>query len=290
MIKLKKDIAYQELLDKLAGLNSLKKKENEATTRLRAIDTLLFDILKWDKSEIEAEKYCRQEGYADYVFHINNNLTLVLEAKKAGTSFILPDKAFTERPYVFGLFSKECPEAYKALQQVIGYAASLGARYVAISNGHQWIFTIPYVPNQPLEKRLVYIFESFEALLERFSLFCDCFSREGLHLNLGKKYLLDTLQQPAPAKLSSKVSGYPVASVRNVYQNEITYILLDDSLHEIYSGRNDINSRLDRTEKFISYLDTCSKHIQNPELESCWSEIRNKANGNITKIREALSR
>jgi len=83
----KKDIAYQELINKLSDLKSLTKAENEATTRLRIINTILFDILNWDKTQIETEKYCRQEGYADYVFHINNNPYLVLEAKKTGTSY-----------------------------------------------------------------------------------------------------------------------------------------------------------------------------------------------------------
>ncbi len=148
----KKDIAYQELINKLSDLKSLTKAENEATTRLRIINTILFDILNWDKTQIETEKYCRQEGYADYVFHINNNPYLVLEAKKTGTSFILTDKVFEKRPYAFGLFSKECSKASEAFQQVIGYAATLGARYVAISNGHQWIFSLTYVPNQPLAR------------------------------------------------------------------------------------------------------------------------------------------
>ena len=37
---------------------------SEATTRLRAIDVVLFDVLGWDRTEVEAEKYCRTEGYA----------------------------------------------------------------------------------------------------------------------------------------------------------------------------------------------------------------------------------
>ena len=41
---------------------------NEDTTRLRAIDTILFDVLRWDKALTETEKYVRAQGYADYVY------------------------------------------------------------------------------------------------------------------------------------------------------------------------------------------------------------------------------
>ena len=40
-----------------------------------------------------------------------------------------------------------------------------------------------------------------------------------------KKELLDTLKQPAPPKLSSRIPGYPLKADRNIYQNEISYIL-----------------------------------------------------------------
>ncbi len=59
---------------------------------------------------------------------------------------------------MFGILATECLPATKALQQAIGYAATLGARYVAISNGHQWLLTLTFVPDQPLESRLVYVF------------------------------------------------------------------------------------------------------------------------------------
>lgn len=54
---------------------------NEATTRMRAIDTVLFDVLGWDRLRVETEKYCRGEGYADYAFFQNRAVCLVLEAK-----------------------------------------------------------------------------------------------------------------------------------------------------------------------------------------------------------------
>jgi hypothetical protein len=126
---------------------------------------------------------------------------------------------------MFGILATECLPATKALQQAIGYAATLGARYVAISNGHQWLLTLTFVPDQPLESRLVYVFESIDAIGARYQNFWDCFSPEGLEHNNVIKDLLDTLKLPAPAKLSSFLPGYPTPATRNVFQNEISYIL-----------------------------------------------------------------
>jgi hypothetical protein len=88
------DISYNNFTSKLPILQSLTKLENESTTRLRAIDTILFEALSWDKRVVETEKYCRKEGYADYVFLVNNSPTLVVEAKRSGIDFLLPDRVF----------------------------------------------------------------------------------------------------------------------------------------------------------------------------------------------------
>ena len=52
------DISCRELQAKISELKTLTKLENESTTRLRAIDTILFDILAWEKKAVDLEKYC----------------------------------------------------------------------------------------------------------------------------------------------------------------------------------------------------------------------------------------
>lgn len=239
------DIAYTELVSKTPTLREKIAENNEASTRLRAIDTILFDILLWDKNDVEVEKYCRASGYADYVFFLNGKPLLVLEAKREGVEFLLEGKIYKDRPYQFGLLAKECPSASAALQQAIGYAAVLGSRYVAISNGHQWIFTLSFVADQLLENRLVYVFESFEGLRDKFSSFCKCFNKEGLSSNNISRELLDNLKLPAPAKLSSQIPGYPQVSGRNVYQNELSYIL--DYVWQVMS----------QSESSVTFVENC---------------------------------
>ncbi len=54
---------------------------NEDTTRLRAIDTILFDVLGWKKAQVETERHVRATGFADYFFETEYAHSLVLEAK-----------------------------------------------------------------------------------------------------------------------------------------------------------------------------------------------------------------
>lgn len=130
-----RDFAFEQLRQHQA-LISAAADQNEATTRVRAIDTMLFSVLGWGRSIVEAEKYCRAVGYADYIFRQDKSICLVLEAKRDEASFVLPARAYGANPVGFALLSSECPAAQDALTQASGYSAALGARYSCISNGH----------------------------------------------------------------------------------------------------------------------------------------------------------
>ena len=194
---------------------------NEATTRLRAIDTMLFDVLGWDKQNVETEKYCRAEGFADYAFG-GDSISLILEAKRDGRTFVLPDVEIPAAPVGFPLLAKESPEAEQALRQALGYAASEGARYIAVTNGHQWLLTLSFVHNQSIAQRSVFAFESLDAIKNRkFRLFCNCFSPGAINGNLPANRLLESRKKPAPQKLSSSITNYPRPADRNVIANEL---------------------------------------------------------------------
>lgn len=198
---------------------------NESTTRLRAIDTILFDVMRWDKLVVETEKFCRAQGFADYVFLQHNSCCLVLEAKKDGKAFVLPDRSFEARAYVFGLLAEECKEAAVAFEQAVGYSTQLGSRYTVISNGTQWLFALTYVSGQLLTQRNVFVFESYDAIRSRFRLFWNCMSPIGVYGNAVSEMLLESRMAASPAKLSIGIPAYPRPAERNVLVNELDYIL-----------------------------------------------------------------
>ncbi len=182
---------------------------NEATTRLSAIDTILFDILGWDKLRVETEKYSREAGFADYLFDPNESKALVLEVKREGAAFHLGTKPYPDKPVPFNLLARGCSLAADAMRQASCYATSFGSRYVAISNGHQWIFGLSFVEGESIENRNVIVFESLHAIEQRFGLFFNCFSPMLLYCPLVGQ-LHRSHHDPAPAKLSTRIIGYPI--------------------------------------------------------------------------------
>jgi len=81
-------------MDKLAKEIILSAKDltlssaNEANTRLKVIDRIVFEILGWKRSDVEVEEHVSEDGestYADYVLRTAMT-AIVIEAKKVGQS------------------------------------------------------------------------------------------------------------------------------------------------------------------------------------------------------------
>lgn len=218
---------------------------NEATTRLRAIDVLLFDVLGWDRTQAEAEKHYRREGYADYWLTTGHGVELIVEAKKHGVEFALTGRIYGDEAVGFGLLETECHDAAQALRQALGYAVSAGARYVAISNGHQWLLCLVYVEAQPIEERSVLVFESLDAIKRRFASFMQTFSPTAVASNAPSDRLLEPRRKHAPTKLSASIVGYPRPATRNIIANELALIL------------GNVWGELARAESSIEFLRQC---------------------------------
>jgi hypothetical protein len=214
------DDAYKVFREKLKTLR-VTADLNEATTRIRIIDTLIFDVLGWDKLHVETEKYTRGVGYLDYIFGEEPKFPMVLEAKRDGTDFVLPDVEYPPEPVPLSLIAKECPEAAAAIRQAHGYANQHGARYSAITNGRQWLLSLTFVANHSVEERLVFVFESLDAIDRKFRLFHECFSQWAIDTNLPKDRLLDVRRDPAPPKLSTRITGYPLQAERSRLINNL---------------------------------------------------------------------
>lgn len=211
-------IASEELITAASG-------SNEATTRLRAIDTLLFEVLDWPKVWTETEKYSRDEGYSDYVLMPAGQPLAVVEAKRDEVYFTLAGTKYDDAPRSFQFLAAESRGAEKALRQAHGYASELGAPFFAITNGHQWLLSITFQSGQPLSERSVLVFESLDAIKSRFRLLWDTFTQAGLESNKLASHLIPARKAPPPQKLSTKIAGYPRPIDRNRHANTIDHVL-----------------------------------------------------------------
>ncbi len=236
---------------------------NEAQTRLELIDTVLFDILDWEKGQVEVEKHCREPGYADYVFIVGSRFPLVVEAKRAGKNFFVkPNSISSDRPVPFSLLAKESPDAKSALVQAIMYATTLGTQFAGITNGLQWLFTLTFVEGQTIDDRQVFVFDSFSSIDGAFRMFWECFSRAGVESNRVVEKLLEKRAKPAPRKLSSEIPNYPQLANRNYYVNELSFVL-----NKLW----DVLSSTEHTEDFVSHCYVSSTY--NVQISSYAREI-----------------
>ena len=104
---------------------------NEATTRLRMINDILFDCLAWDKSDCIAED--RFDGtFNDYGLHHKSGLKLIVEAKKEGISFELPVGS-TQKTCPIEYFRRDFPKVFSAIEQALEYCQNRGVALGAIS-------------------------------------------------------------------------------------------------------------------------------------------------------------
>lgn len=180
---------------------------NEATTRLHLVDTALYDCLGWDRAEAVHED--SQEGaFADYVLSTGGVRRLLVEAKREGKYFELPDN-FPRIAKLDAVFAASADLA-GAVQQALGYAFSRGLPFAAISNGHQWVAFLASrddgVP--PLEGRALCFF-SLEDLAENFRVAWDNLSRPGCENRRLAASLSERQTLPPPSKLSAQIKSYP---------------------------------------------------------------------------------
>ena len=191
---------------------------NEATTRLRMINDILFDCLDWDKSDCIAED--RFDGtFIDYGLHHKSGLKLIVEAKKEGISFELPVGS-TQKTCPIEYFRRDYPKVFSAIEQALEYCQNRGVALGAISNGHQILaFLGSRTDGIPPIKGRVAVFESFEAMEEDFLTLWNCLSIQGASTRHLAMLLREGPSQPIPDKLSSKILNYPVFRVRNALQS-----------------------------------------------------------------------
>lgn len=109
---------------------------NEATTRLHLIDAVLYDCLGWDRADATHED--AQDGvFADYVLSTDAVRRLLVEAKREGKYFELPER-FPRIAKLNAVFAASSDLA-DAVRQALDYAFTRGLPFAAVSNGHQWV-------------------------------------------------------------------------------------------------------------------------------------------------------
>lgn len=166
---------FEEISDKVQYLN--KTEWNEAETRLKIIDEILYEALGWNKLESKVEDRAGG-GYTDYTLKIGQANKLIVEAKKDMVDFGLTNResahAYKLNGTVFNAASSE------AILQAFGYASLKGAELAVATNGREWIiFRTNRLGDgiEPLEGK-GFIFNSLIDIKKNFRIFYDLLSKQ----------------------------------------------------------------------------------------------------------------
>src|SRR3989339_336324 len=118
-------------------------KASEAQTRFAIIDRIIRNVLGWNYGQIKVEERCiGQSGdkYVDYILRAGD-VTIVIEAKKIGSSFPNPTKKNKLKLTGSLIGNGEISEAIK---QAIEYSKNKSAQITVVTNGRCWCAMLTY--------------------------------------------------------------------------------------------------------------------------------------------------
>lgn len=173
---------YEECATKFTELRTRLKEAanqdlNEAETRLRIIDDILFECLGWDKASTTVEHHVH-EGFIDYKLGASGHRFLI-EAKKVGRSFNLPITFGYEPNLTVKNFLKRQKDLREVYTQAVRYAHESAVPFCVITNGVDWI-VFPGVRSDdvPLRESRVVAFAGLDTIEENFLEFWGLLSKE----------------------------------------------------------------------------------------------------------------
>ncbi|NSM25808.1 hypothetical protein HT094_16660 [Shewanella sp. ZOR0012] len=153
---------------------------NEAETRLKIIDKILFEILEWTHEDITVEERVSEDGnttFADYVVR-TVNAAVVIEAKKVGIAFETTNK---NRRIKLSKTNLEGPIG-DAIIQARDYCRKLSIPFAVVTNGEQWvIFPANRIDQVGFHESNAIVFNSLESILkDDFQEFYNLLSRTAI--------------------------------------------------------------------------------------------------------------
>lgn len=154
--------------------------ENEAETRLKVIDKVLFEVLEWTHADVSVEERVSEDGsitYADYVIR-TANAALIIEAKKVG----IPFKTVSKNRRLKLNRSNLDGALGRAIIQARDYCRKLSIQFAVVTNGEQWIvFPANRIDQVAFHDSDAIIFNSLEsALVTDFNEFYNLLSRKAV--------------------------------------------------------------------------------------------------------------
>lgn len=153
---------------------------NEAETRLKLIDKVIFEVLGWTHNDVRVEERVSEDGattYADYVLRTAST-AFVVEAKKVGVVFktqIKDRRLKLSKANIQG-------DLEDAIIQARDYCRKLSIQFAVVTNGNQWIvFPANRIDQVTFHNSYALVYNSLDSILNTdYSEFHDLLSRNAV--------------------------------------------------------------------------------------------------------------
>jgi hypothetical protein len=189
---------------------------NEAETRLKIIDRILFEVLGWTRDDVSVEERVSEDGsstYADYIVRTAGS-AFVIEAKKLGAAFsVVPD---SRRHRLSGSIMQGVTGA--TILQAREYCRRKSIAFAVVTNGAQWvIFPAVRIDQVPFADSSAIIFPTLvSALRDDYSEFVHLLCRDDVIAGSLETELLGRSEdQLGQRRLKTFFTNRGVAPARN---------------------------------------------------------------------------
>lgn len=232
-VSMNSENAYQEFISIFNEYSEKIAVFNEADTRVRVIDSILTKCLGYDNKHISREVSVTS-GYIDYQINIEGHCKIVIEAKRAGDYFEIPND-YNKREYKLSGAISEIKNLMNAINQVHSYCIDIGCKFAIVFNGHQIVLFSAITLGKPWRDGYCYIFRSLNDIKDNFTLFWNVLSNENVKHGSLLKYLDKGISKLSFNKVINSIHNRNAILVRNelyTYIRPICDFIFNEMLDE----------------------------------------------------------
>jgi hypothetical protein len=234
---------------------------NEADTRHKIIDEIIHGVLSWPKTQTFHESYIAP-GYADYrLKRSNGDDLLLLEAKKEGIYFELPNN-FNGRKSSRHILVKTLltdGNIKSAMEQVRTYCMEEGCEFAGITNGHEWVFFKTFEKGKNWRNLKALVIKSNDFFSENFTEAINTLCYESIK-NGSLKYKLGSIGR------QNRELFYPKDKIAS-YDHEISS---NDYARDLRPFASKYFGAIDVSED--EFMDSC--YVSQREYENAFNNFR----------------
>lgn len=167
-----------EIISDFSIFVSKKGRVSETDTRIKIIDRILKEVCLWPEPELSREDHL-DSGFSDYQLKVRNRPYVIVEAKREGVAFVLPDGAARRSPKLSGAISTD-KKVKAAIEQVREYCDDEGVKFAIATNGYTWIIFRAIRDDTAWREGRARLFPSLDYIRDHFVEFWNLLSYQSI--------------------------------------------------------------------------------------------------------------